>query len=109
MGIEMAALHDNDTWDLVPLPSGKHNVGCRWVFTIKLHPHGTIERYKARLVAKGFTQTYIVDTIRRLSLLWERLVLFAFFFPLQPRFIDLSFNWMSRMLSYMVIFMKRSI
>ncbi|GJS67900.1 putative RNA-directed DNA polymerase [Tanacetum coccineum] len=31
----------------------KKTVGCRWVFTIKYKPDGTIERYKARLVAKG--------------------------------------------------------
>nr|GFA38714.1 putative RNA-directed DNA polymerase [Tanacetum cinerariifolium] len=36
-------------------------VGCRWVFTIKYKPDGTIERYKARLVAKGYTQTYGID------------------------------------------------
>ena len=34
---------------------------CRWVFTIKRRPDGTIERYKARLVAKGYTHTYGVD------------------------------------------------
>ena len=33
-------------------------MGCKWVFTVKCKPDGSIERYKARLVAKGFTQTY---------------------------------------------------
>ncbi|RVW46594.1 Retrovirus-related Pol polyprotein from transposon TNT 1-94 [Vitis vinifera] len=33
---EMAALHSNDTWDLVVLPSGKSTVGCRWVYAIKI-------------------------------------------------------------------------
>ena len=36
-------------------------VRCKWVFTIKVRPDGSIERYKARLVAKGFTQTYGID------------------------------------------------
>ena len=58
---EMDALHHNGTWDLVPLPPGKRTVGCRWVYTIKFHPDGSMERLKARLVAKGFTQTYGVD------------------------------------------------
>jgi hypothetical protein len=61
METEMHALHDNGTWELVPLPSGKSTVGCRWVFTVKYNPDGTVERYKARLVAKGYTQTYGVD------------------------------------------------
>lgn len=58
---ELKALEKNQTWRLVELPNGKRAVGCRWVFTIKYKPDGTIERYKARLVAKGYTQTYGVD------------------------------------------------
>jgi transposase InsO family protein len=58
---EMRALDMNHTWTLVPPPSGAHIVGCRWVFTVKHNPDGTVERLKARLVAKGFTQTYGLD------------------------------------------------
>ena len=36
-------------------------MGCKWVFTIKRKPNGSIEIYKARLVAKGFTPTYGID------------------------------------------------
>ncbi|RVW45700.1 hypothetical protein CK203_105147 [Vitis vinifera] len=39
---EMAALHSNDTWDLVVLPSGKSTVGCRWVYAVKVGPDGQI-------------------------------------------------------------------
>ncbi|PKI37794.1 hypothetical protein CRG98_041805 [Punica granatum] len=53
---EMSALHTNDTWELVPLPPGKTVVGCRWVYTVKMSPSGSIDRLKARLVAKGYTQ-----------------------------------------------------
>ncbi|RVW11984.1 Retrovirus-related Pol polyprotein from transposon RE1 [Vitis vinifera] len=58
---EMAALHSNDTWDLVVLPSGKSTVGCRWVYTVKVGPDGQVDRLKARLVAKGYTQVYGSD------------------------------------------------
>nr|CAD1824666.1 unnamed protein product [Ananas comosus var. bracteatus] len=58
---ELNALEKNHTWDLALLPKGKKPVGCRWVYKIKYHPDGRIERYKARLVAKGFTQIYGVD------------------------------------------------
>ena len=36
-------------------------VGCRWIFTVKLNPDGSINRYKAWLVAKGYTQKYEID------------------------------------------------
>ncbi|CAL8132821.1 unnamed protein product [Prunus armeniaca] len=61
MSDEMQALQKNSTWKLVPLPSGKRTVGCRWIYTIKLKADGSIERYTARLVAKGYTQRYGVD------------------------------------------------
>ncbi|GJX06710.1 retrovirus-related pol polyprotein from transposon TNT 1-94 [Tanacetum coccineum] len=58
---EMKALKKNETWDQCALPQGKKVVGCRWIFTVKYKPDGTVERYKARLVAKGYTQTYGID------------------------------------------------
>ena len=49
MNEEMEALQKNATWELVPLPKGMKPNGCRWVFTVKLKPDGSIDRYKARL------------------------------------------------------------
>ncbi|RVW62895.1 Retrovirus-related Pol polyprotein from transposon TNT 1-94 [Vitis vinifera] len=57
---EIKALKKNGTWELSNLLKGKHLVGCKWIFTIKFKPDGSIERYKARLVAKGFAQTYSI-------------------------------------------------
>ena len=58
---EMDALTNNGSWDLVCLLVGKKVIGCRWVFTVKVNPDGSIARLKARLVAKGYAQTYGVD------------------------------------------------
>ena len=40
---------------------GASVVSCKWVFTVKYKPNGSVDRYKARLVAHGFTQVYGVD------------------------------------------------
>ncbi|CAN1754263.1 Retrovirus-related Pol polyprotein from transposon TNT 1-94, partial [Linum perenne] len=58
---ELHALHKNQTWDMVILPSDKRTVDCRWIFTVKYKSDGSVERFKARLVARGFTQTYGID------------------------------------------------
>jgi len=58
---EISALQNNGTWDLVPLPSRKSVVDCRWVIAIEIGLDGTIDRLKARLVAKGYTQIFYLD------------------------------------------------
>lgn len=58
---EMAALHSNGVWDLVPLPEGKTTMGCRWVNTVKIVSDGKIVRLKALFVAKEYTQIFSLD------------------------------------------------
>jgi len=50
---ELLALKENNTWDIVSCPSNVRPIGCKWVYSIKLHSDGTLDRYKARLVVLG--------------------------------------------------------
>lgn len=56
MRLEIQALEDNHTWVVTPLPPGKKAIPCKWIFRIKYHSDGFIERYKARLVIAGNNQ-----------------------------------------------------
>ena len=58
---ELEALEKNHTWDIVPSPLGVKPIGCKWIFSLKLKPDGTLDRYKARLVALGNRQEYGID------------------------------------------------
>lgn len=58
---EYDSLVENKTWELVPLPSNRQTIDCKWVFRSKYDKDGNIERYKGRLVARGFTQQAGVD------------------------------------------------
>ena len=53
---EINAQIRNGTHELVPPRLDQNVVGCKWIFTIKYLPDGSVNRYKARLVARGFTQ-----------------------------------------------------
>lgn len=62
MDEEMQSLHQNQTWELVPLPKGKKTIGCKWVYAKKEGVPGKDSiRYKARLVAKGYAQKEGID------------------------------------------------
>jgi hypothetical protein len=52
---EITALRENRTWSLVPFYPSMNVVGSIWVYRIKRHVDGSIERYKACFVARGFT------------------------------------------------------
>jgi hypothetical protein len=58
---EYNSLLENQTWDLVALPSGRKLVKCRWVYRTKSVADGQINRYKSSLVAKGFQQVHGID------------------------------------------------
>ena len=53
---EYNALISFGTWDLVPCPTNRKIVGCKWIFKNKTNAEGAPVKQKARLVAKGFSQ-----------------------------------------------------
>jgi hypothetical protein len=61
MQAKLTALENTGTWKLVDLPPNVKPIGCRWIYKIKYHEDGSIERYKARLAAKGYNQIEGLD------------------------------------------------
>jgi hypothetical protein len=51
MDDEIQSIHKNQTWSLVPLPTGKRAIIAKWVYKTKPSLHGAAPRLKARLVA----------------------------------------------------------
>ena len=68
MDFEYNSLLKQNTWSLVPLPSDKNVVHCKWIYKIKKGSDGSNAMYKARLVAKGFLQQYGLDYEETFSL-----------------------------------------
>ena len=46
---------------MVPRPVDANVVACKWVYSLKYNPDGSIARYKACLVPRGFSQAYGLD------------------------------------------------
>ncbi len=58
---KLSSLETIGTWTIVDLPPNAKPIGCRWIYKVKHHADGFIERYKARLVAKGYNQIEGLD------------------------------------------------
>ena len=61
MELEYQSLIRNETWTLVKPPPRVNVIDSKWVFKVKKHSDGSIERYKAHLVARGFRQRFGLD------------------------------------------------
>eukprot|EP00253_Pinus_taeda_P017894 PITA_17894 len=58
---EYNSLLENQTWDLVPLPSGRKLVRCKWLYRTESAADGQITRQKARLVVEGLQQVHGIN------------------------------------------------
>jgi hypothetical protein len=58
---EIAALVENNTWELVKPPPNQPVIPCKWIYRIKRNEDGSNLKYKSRLCACGNHQTEGVD------------------------------------------------
>ncbi len=61
MDVELQSLKKNHTWVLSDLPPRKKPISCKWVYKVKYHADGTLDKYIVKLVAQGFTQHEGID------------------------------------------------
>ena len=58
---EIRELLGRQTWEPVDLPHGRRCTKSRWVYAIKYHSDGSVDRFKARFVVCGYSQIHGVD------------------------------------------------
>ena len=46
---------------MVEKPKDKEIIGVKWIYRVKYHSDGRVQRRKARLVAKGYSQQPGID------------------------------------------------
>ena len=80
MDLEYHTLVYYGSWDLAPQPTDANIMTCKWVFSLKFHPDGTVAHQKARLVARGLKLMTLIILIP--SLLLFPCTLYTFFYLL---------------------------
>lgn len=96
IGLEMTAIYQNWTSNLVPWHLGKQTIGYKWVYMIKFNLNGSVDRLKARLVAKTYTHTYGINYEETFSLAAKISYVWCLFLLLQI-LTGLCFNSMLKM------------
>ncbi|CAL8989172.1 unnamed protein product, partial [Prunus brigantina] len=109
MQAELDALMHNDTWTLVPFPPANHKpIGCKWVYKIKYHSTVPSNATKPVLLLRVIPRLEGIDyreTFSPTAKLTTVRCLLAIALLLA---IGSSINWMFKMPSFMVIFMRSS-
>ena len=101
---EMTVLEQNETKELVTLPQGKKAVGCKWAYTIKLNPNGSLTRLKARLIAKSYSQVYRLHYVNTSSV--AKMTFVWILVSLQRHTTGHFISWTLRMSLSMVFLMR---
>ncbi|KAL1214091.1 Retrovirus-related Pol polyprotein from transposon TNT 1-94 [Cardamine amara subsp. amara] len=58
---EIDSILQHHTYEITDLLEGFKALGCKWIFTTKMKPDGSVDKYKARLVVQGFRQKEGLD------------------------------------------------
>ncbi|OWZ13301.1 putative mitochondrial protein [Phytophthora megakarya] len=117
MDDEYESLMENQTWELVPIPTQTRNkpvniLTSLWILVMKRNEKGQVDRYKARLAIKGYRQKYGLDFLETYSPVVPiesvRLVLLlAMILGLECRHVDFVTAFLNVVLSDVDIYMEQ--
>ena len=60
---ETTTLKQNETWELAIFQPGKKAIGCKWVYSVKLNPDGSVAHLNVRLVVKRYSYVYELNYV----------------------------------------------
>ena len=61
MDEEIECIEKNQRWELVDVPKDKDVISVKWIYKIKKHADGNVQKHKARMVERGFTHQPGID------------------------------------------------
>nr|GEV03303.1 ribonuclease H-like domain-containing protein [Tanacetum cinerariifolium] len=59
MNVEIEALNENHTWEIIDLPPNRKAIGNKWIYKINYKSDVDIDIYKARLVVKDVNNAFM--------------------------------------------------